>query len=79
MISFNIFDKIEEILTDYDFTFDNYNNYKGKEKQSNLNFITNQEDLPSLSGIDRKLDDTDETSLTNDEIRLARLKRFTNT
>jgi len=28
MISFNIFDKIEEILTDYDFTFDNYNNYK---------------------------------------------------
>ena len=58
---------------------DNYNNYKGKEKQSNLNFITNLEDLPSLPGIDRKLDDTDETSLTNDEIRLARLKRFTNT
>ena len=56
---------------------DNYNNYKGKEKQSNLNFITNQEDLPSLSGIDGKLDDTDETSLTNEEIRLARLKRFT--
>ena len=61
----------------YDNDNDNNDNYKGKEKQSNLNFITNQEDLPSLSGIDRKLDDTDETSLTNEEIRLVRLKRFT--
>ena len=63
----------------YDNDNDNNDNYKGKEKQSNLNFITNQEDLPSLSGIGMKLDDTHETSLTNEEIRLARLKRFTKT
>ena len=64
---------------DNDNNHNNDNNDKGKKKQSHLNFITNQEDLPSLSGIGMKLDDTDETSLTNEEIRLARLKRFTKT
>ena len=74
------FDIPDNIIPNNDNDNDNNdNNDKGKKKQSHLNFITNQEDLPSLSGIGMKLDDTDETSLTNEEIRLARLKRFTKT
>lgn len=66
-----------DIEVDFDIPDNIIPNNNNKEKKTPFNINPKQENLDFDIG--EKLDDTNEITLTNQEIRLARLKRFTNT